>query len=97
MRNGKRGRYSLRDFKRQIMEYFDPCHMLNEPVVLTGNRKEHFIMYDAEADRIMQEMARAGLKELRAALSDVAAGRTKPARSALNTLAKKFDIPFTDK
>lgn len=97
MKNREREIDSLADFKRQIAEYFDPWHMMSESWVPTDYCKEDYVMYDAEADRMQREMARAGLKELRAALYDVAVGNTKPARKALQDLAKKFDMPVADK
>lgn len=97
MKNRKREIDALADFKRQVAEYFNPWHMMSESWVPTDYCKEDYVMYDAKADRIRQKMMRAGLKELRVALHDVAVGNTKPARPALKALAKKFSIPVTGK
>lgn len=93
MTNRKREIDSLADFEQQIAEYFNPWDTMSAPWEPTDYCKEHFVMYDPETERMRFEMARLGWQELRAALSSVTVGNTKP---ALEDLAKKFDMPITD-
>jgi len=92
MRNRKREIDSLTDFKRQMTEYLEQRQTAGKPVMLTGNVNTH-VVHDAP-QIVLEPMMKAGIEEMRAALReglfDVAAGRTKPAKTALKALAKKF-------
>jgi prevent-host-death family protein len=88
---------SLTNFKRQTAEYLTRLHKTGNPVVLTVNGKAQVVVQDAAAyQKLVDAAAKADHDEtvaaIRAGLADVAAGRTKPARAALNALAKKYGI-----
>ena len=102
MLNLKQGIDSLTNFKRQTAEYLDRLQETGEPVVLTVNGKAQVVVQDAAAyQRLVEAAAKAERDEtiaaIREGLADVAAGRTKPARTALKALAKKYGIPTGDK
>jgi prevent-host-death family protein len=85
---------SLTNFKRQTAEYLERLHKTGETVVLTVNGKAQVVVQDAAAyQKLVETAAKADRKEtvaaIRAGLADVEAGRTKPARTALKTLAEK--------
>lgn len=67
-------------------------------MVLTVNGKAEIVVQDAVAyqrlvERAEREEAVAAIRE---GLADAEAGRIKPARKALRTLAKKYGIPVTE-
>ena len=102
MLNIERGIDSLTNFKRQTAEYLERLHESGEPVVLTVNGKAQVVVQDAAAyQRLVEAAAKAERGEtisaIRKGLADVEAGRTKPARQALKTLAKKYGIPTNEK
>ena len=102
MLNLTHGIDSLTNFKRQTAEYIDRLQETGEPVVLTVNGKAELVVQDAAAyQRLVEAAARADREEtvaaIRAGLADVAAGRTRPARTALKALAKKYGIAVSDK
>lgn len=73
----------------------------DEPLVLTVNGKAEVVVQDATAyQRLLDLAARADREEMMAAirdgLADADAGRVKPARKALKTLARKYGIPAMD-
>ena len=97
MLNLENGIDSLTNFKRQTAEYLQRLHKTGEPVVLTVNGKAQVIVQDAAAyQKLVEAAAKADREEtvaaIRAGLADVDAGRTKPARAALKSLAKKYGI-----
>jgi prevent-host-death family protein len=97
MINLEHGIDSLTNFKRQTAEYLERLRETGEPVVLTVNGKAQVVVQDAAAyQRLLDAAERADRDEtvaaIRAGLADVKAGRTKPARSALNALAKKYGV-----
>jgi len=70
--------------------------------VLTVRGKAQVVVKDAGAyQRLLDLAAKVNREEtvtaIRAGLADVTAGRTKPARAALKSLAKKHGIRTTDK
>ncbi|MCA9094030.1 MAG: type II toxin-antitoxin system Phd/YefM family antitoxin [Planctomycetaceae bacterium] len=88
---------SLTDFKRRTAESLDRLQETGEPILLTVNGKARVVVQDAAAyQRLMDVVARAKRVETVAAikegLADVRAGRTKPARAVLKTLAKKYGL-----
>jgi len=102
MLNLEQGIDSLTNFKRQTAEYLDRLHETGEPVVLTVNGKAQVVVQDAAAyQKLVEAAAKAEREEtiaaIREGLEDVRAGRTKPARSALKALAKKYGIPTSEK
>lgn len=92
---------SLTNFKRQTVQYLERLHETGEPIVLTVNGKAQVVVQDAEAyQRLVEAVARADREEtvaaIQAGLADVKAGRTKPARMVLKTLARKYGIKTPD-
>jgi prevent-host-death family protein len=102
MLNFERGIDSMTNFKRQTAEYLERLHKTGEPVVLTVNGRAQVVVQDAAAyQKLLEAAAKAEREEtvaaIREGLADVKAGRTKPARAALKSLAKKFGIPPANK
>ena len=102
MLNIESGIDSLTNFKRQTAEYLERLHESGEPVVLTVNGKAQVVVQDAAAyQKLVEAAVKAERDEtiaaIREGLADVEAGRTKPARSALKALAKKYGIPVSGK
>jgi prevent-host-death family protein len=93
---------SLTNFKRQTAQYLERLHETGEPLVLTLNGKSQIVVQDAAAYQKLVDAARKAehdeiVAAIRAGLEDVAAGRTKPAKAALQSLAKKYGISPTGK
>ena len=102
MLNLESGVDSLTNFKRQTSEILERLHNTGEPLVLTVNGKAQVVVQDAAAyQKLVEAAAKAEREEtiaaIREGLADVDARRTKPARAALNALAKKYGIPTTGK
>lgn len=101
MLNLEHGIDSLTNFKRQTADYLRQLHESGSPMVLTVNGKAQVVVQDAAAyQRLVELAARADREEavaaIREGLADAEAGRIKPARKALRTLAKKYGIPVTE-
>jgi prevent-host-death family protein len=101
MLNPEHGVDSLTNFKRQTADYLRQLHESGSPMVFTVNGKAEVVVQDAAAyQRLVELAARADREEMVAAiregLADAEAGRIKPARKALRTLAKKYGIPVTE-
>ncbi len=101
MLNLEHGIDSLTNFKRQTADYLRQLHESGSPMVLTVNGKAEVVVQDAAAyQRLVELAARADREEaiaaIREGLADAEAGRIKPARKALRTLAKKYGIPVTE-
>jgi prevent-host-death family protein len=99
MLNLEHGIDSLTNFKRQSAAYLKRLRKTGEPVVLTVNGKAEVVVQDAAAyQRLIEAAAKSDREEtiaaIRAGLEDVEAGRTKPVRTALRALAKKYGIPL---
>lgn len=99
MLNIGQGIDSLTNFKRQTSEYLARLHKTGEPVVLTVNGKAQVVVQDAEAYQRLVEIATKverdeTLAALREGLADLDAGRTKPARAVIRSLAKKYGLPI---
>lgn len=102
MLNLPQGIDSLTNFKRQTADYLARLHKTGEPVVLTVNGKAEVVVQDAAAYQKLLDAAQRAEREetvaaIREGLADVKAGRTKPARTALKALAKKYGIPTTER
>ena len=100
MINLETGIDSLTNFKRQTAEYLRRLHESGSPVVLTVNGKAEIVVQDVAAfQRLLERAAKADRDEavlaIREGLADADAGRVKPARKALKTLAKKYGIPVS--
>lgn len=97
MLNLENGIDSLTNFKRQTAQYLEQLHETGEPMLLTVNGKAEVVVQDAAAyQRLVELAARVDREEtiaaIREGLADVEAGRTKPARTALKALAKKYGL-----
>lgn len=97
MLNLETGIDSLTNFKRQSAEILDRLQQTGEPLVLTVNGKAQVVVQDAGAyQRLLDTAAKAEREEtvaaIREGLSDIKAGRTKPARNALRALARKYGL-----
>jgi len=95
MLNIEKGIDSLTNFKRQTSQYLEQLHETGEPVVLTVNGKAQVVVQDAAAyqqlvERVAQVEREETIAALREGLADVEAGRTRPARQALRSLAQKY-------
>ena len=92
---------SLTNFKRQTAECLRRLRKTGSPMVLTVNGRAEVVVQDAAAYQRLVDLAeRVDRDEVVAAicegLADAEAGRVKPARKALRTLAKKHGIPVTE-
>ena len=88
---------SLTNFKRNTADYLQQLHQSGAPLVLTVNGRAEVVVQDAAAyQRLLELAARADMAEtvtaIQQGLADTAAGRVKPARHALETLAHKYGI-----
>jgi prevent-host-death family protein len=83
---------SLSDFKRNTSELLDRLKKTGNPLVLTINGKAEIVVQDAEAYQELLERVET-IEGLQQGLSDVKAGRTKPARAVFNRLRRKHGIP----
>jgi prevent-host-death family protein len=85
---------TLTNFKRETVRFLKQLREKQGAVVLTVNGKAALVVQDAASYQALQERldrleALAAVKE---GLEDVAAGRTRPARAALEELARKHRI-----
>ena len=85
---------SLSHFKRKTTEVLARMKETGHPVVLTINGKAELVVQDAAAYQRLLELAeRAEMLEfLEESRKDLEAGRTVPAREALEKLARKHRI-----
>ena len=93
---------SLTNFKRQTADYLERLHRTGEPVILTVNGKAELVVQDSVAYQKLVEAAAqvdraVTIAAIREGLADVAAGRTRPARSAFKALATKYGLPLANK
>lgn len=86
--------HSLSAFKRQTSQFVARMKKKRRPVVLTVNGKAELVVQDAASYQRLLELAeRAEMMEfLEKSRQDVEAGRTVPARKALEELAKKHKL-----
>jgi len=97
MWNLERGIDSLTNFKRQTAQYLEQLRETGQPVVLTVNGKAQVVVQDAAAyQQLVEQAAKAERAEtvaaIREGLADADAGRTKPAKAALKSLAQKYGL-----
>jgi len=100
MLNLGNGIESLTNFKRSSAGYLKQLQESGAPMVLTVNGKAKVVVQDAAAyQKLVELAARADREEaalaIREGLADVEAGRVKPARKALQILARKYGISTT--
>ena len=85
---------SLSHFKRKTSEVLARMKDSGNPVVLTVNGRAELIVQDAAAYQRLVELAERArmLDILEESRKDIEAGRTVPAREALERLAKKHKL-----
>jgi len=92
---------SLTNFKRRSADYLKKLRKTGDPVVLTVNGKAEVVVQDAAAyQRLVDAAARVEREEtvaaIREGLADLKSGRTRPARTALKSLAKRYGVSTLD-
>jgi|SRR5215831_5712919 len=86
--------HSLSHFKRRTAELMSRMKKTGNPVVLTINGSAELVVQDAGAYQRLVELAeRAEMMEfLEQSRKDIEAGRTQPAKKALQRLARKYNL-----
>jgi prevent-host-death family protein len=86
--------HTLSHFKRNSPKVMAKLKKTGRPLVLTVNGKEKAVLLDAAAYRTLRaRMEREEMEQfLKDSISDVNAGRTRPAIEALDRLAKRFGL-----
>jgi prevent-host-death family protein len=86
--------HSLSHFKRKTAELMTRMKKTGNPVVLTVNGSAELVVQDAGAyQRLVQQAQRAEmLGFLEQSRKDIEAGRTQPAKKALQRLARKYKL-----
>jgi prevent-host-death family protein len=86
--------HSLSDFKRKTTTFVSRMKKDGHPLVLTINGKAELVVQDAASYQRLLELAEQAemVEFLRESREDVEAGRTEPALSALERLAKKHKL-----
>jgi prevent-host-death family protein len=85
---------SLSHFKRNTAAVIKAMKESGNPVVLTVNGKAEVVVQDAEAYQRLRELAEKAemMDFLEKSRADMEAGRTVPAREALDKLARKYKL-----
>jgi prevent-host-death family protein len=83
---------SLSDFKRNTSELLDRLKKTGNPLILTINGRAEVVVQDAEAYQELLDRVET-IEGLQRGLSEVKAGRTKPAQEVFKRLRRKHDIP----
>ena len=83
---------SLSDFKRNTSELLDRLKKTGNPLVLTINGKAEVVVQDAEAYQDLLERVET-IEGIQRGLTDLTAGRTKPAREVFDRLRRKHGRP----
>ncbi|MBI3466490.1 MAG: type II toxin-antitoxin system Phd/YefM family antitoxin [Planctomycetes bacterium] len=86
--------HSLSTFKRNTSEFMTRMKKSGHPVVLTINGKAELVVQDAASyQRLLERAEWAEMRDfLQKSREDIDAGRTVPARAALEGLAKKYKL-----
>ena len=81
---------TLSHFKRRTSELLDRLKATGRPVVLTVRGREEVVVQDAAAYRQLVELAeKAEMYDfLKRSIADADAGRTRPARKAIESLGR---------
>jgi len=85
---------SLTDFQRNAKEHIDRLKQTGNPEVLTVNGQAEVVVQSAEAYQellVDAELSRS-LRVIRKSIEDARAGKVKPARAFLESLAAKHGI-----
>ena len=83
---------SLSDFKRNTVDLLGRLRKTGHPLVLTINGKAELVVQDAEAYQALLDRV-AAIEGIQRGLTDVKAGRVKPARRIFNQLRRAHGIP----
>jgi len=83
---------SLSDFKRNTVDLLGRLRKTGNPLVLTINGKAELVVQDAEAYQALLDRVE-GIEGIQRGLTDVKAGRVKPARRICNQLRRAHGIP----
>lgn len=83
---------SLSDFKRNTVELLDRLRETGGPLVLTVNGKAELVVQDAAAYQALLDRVET-TEGIQRGLSDVKAGRTKPAKQVFDRLRRKHGTP----
>lgn len=82
---------SVSEFKKQIREVFGQIHRTGRPVVITVNGRPDVVLLDAAV--FERKLSALNLRALLAVgEADVAAGRTRSARTAMRALRRAAKI-----
>jgi prevent-host-death family protein len=83
---------SVSEFKKQIREVFSQLHRTGRPVVITVNGRPDVVLLDAAV--FERKLSALNLQALLAeGEADVAAGRTRSARTAVRAIRRATKIP----
>ena len=87
--------HSLSAFKRSTTDFLRRMKESGHPVVLTINGKAEIVVQDAGSyQRLLDLLDRLeAIEGIRAGLRSVSAGRTRPAKQALDGIRRKHAIP----
>ncbi len=83
---------SLSDFKRNTVDLLDRLRRTGHPLVLTINGKAELVVQDANAYQALLDRVEA-IEGIQRGLTDVKAGRVKPARRVFSRLRRAHGIP----
>ena len=88
------GTDTLTHFKRDTARFLKRLREGKGPLVLTVNGKAELVVQDAASYQALLERVERleTIAAVREGLEDVAAGRTRPAREALDELARKHQL-----
>jgi prevent-host-death family protein len=82
---------SLSDFKRNTADLLERLRKTGHPLVLTINGRAELVVQDADAYQALLDRVEA-IEGIQRGLSDVKAGRLKPARRVFDRLRRKHAI-----
>jgi prevent-host-death family protein len=87
--------HTLTDFTQRPSEIINQLCSTGRPVVLTVNGQASVVVQDlASYERLLESLDHAEtIAGIRRGLEDIAAGRTYPARQALEELRLKYEAP----
>ena len=85
---------SLSHFRAKLRDHLSQRHSTKRPLFVTSNgRTEAVVLAPAQYDELLQRAdLAASLHQLDQSQKDIQAGRTMPAKSAIRSIAKAFDL-----
>ena len=86
--------HSLTDFKRRTGEFVEQMKQTGHPLVLTVNGKAELVVQDAESYQELLDLKDRAetIEGIRKGLESMKAGRTRPAKEALEEIWRKHDL-----